>query len=84
MTLRIAVPNKGRLERPAADLLRQSGMRYEKTDRSLSVPVRNIDIELLFVRVERGVRIVQPYVNEERVVLVSVDEADRFVDDALR
>lgn len=52
MTLRIAVPNKGRLERPASELLRQSGMRYEKTDRSLSVPVANIDIELLFVRTD--------------------------------
>lgn len=52
MTLRIAVPNKGRLEKPAADLLRQSGMRYEKTERSLSVPVANVDIELLFVRTD--------------------------------
>jgi len=52
MTMRIAVPNKGRLERPATELLRQSGMRYEKTERSLSVPVANIDIELLFVRTD--------------------------------
>lgn len=52
MTLRIAVPNKGRLERPATQLLKQSGMRYEKTERSLSVPVANIDIELLFVRTD--------------------------------
>ena len=37
-TLRIALPNKGRLERPAADLLQHSGMRFEKTSRSLSVP----------------------------------------------
>ncbi len=51
-TLRFAVPNKGRLEQPTAALLRQSGMRFEKTTRSLSVPVGNVDIELLFVRTE--------------------------------
>lgn len=51
-TLRIALPNKGRLEQPATDLLRHSGMRFEKTTRSLSVPVSNVDIELLFVRTE--------------------------------
>ncbi len=51
-TLRFAIPNKGRLEQPAAALLRQSGMRFEKTTRSLSVPVGNVDIELLFVRTE--------------------------------
>ncbi len=46
------MPNKGRLERPAAELLRHSGMRFEKTERSLSVPVANIDVELLFVRTD--------------------------------
>ncbi len=51
-TLRIALPNKGRLDRPATDLLQHSGMRFEKTERSLSVPVSNVDIELLFVRTE--------------------------------
>ncbi len=50
--LRIAVPNKGRLQDPSADLLSHSGMRFEKTTRSLSVPVANVDIELLFVRTE--------------------------------
>lgn len=51
-TLRIAVPNKGRLEEPAAELLLHSGMGFEKTARSLSVPVANVDVELLFVRTE--------------------------------
>ena len=51
-TLRIAVPNKGRLQEPSADLFSHSGMRFEKTSRSLSVPVANVDIELLFVRTE--------------------------------
>jgi ATP phosphoribosyltransferase len=52
MTLRLAVPNKGRLEEPSATLLRQSGLSYEKTERALSVRVRNIDLELLFVRTD--------------------------------
>jgi len=52
MTLRIAVPNKGRLDEPATEVLRQSGMRFERTPRTLSVPVSNLDIELLFVRTE--------------------------------
>lgn len=51
-TLRIAMPNKGRMEEPSTALLAQSGMRYEKTPRSLSVPVANVDVELLFVRTE--------------------------------
>lgn len=52
MTLRLAVPNKGRLEAPAAALLRQAGIVYEKTDRALAVPVNNMELELLFVRTE--------------------------------
>jgi ATP phosphoribosyltransferase len=51
-TIRMAVPNKGRLEAPTTALLRQAGLRYEKTTRALSIPVRNIDLELLFVRTE--------------------------------
>ncbi len=50
--LRFAVPNKGRLEEPSATLLRESGLSYEKTERALSVRVRNIDLELLFVRTD--------------------------------
>lgn len=50
--IRMAVPNKGRLEEPTAAFLRQAGLRYEKTARALAVPVRNIDLELLFVRTE--------------------------------
>ena len=48
--LRIAVPNKGRLEKPATELLRQAGFRFERTERSLAVPLRDAPIELLFVR----------------------------------
>ena len=51
-TIRMAIPNKGRLEAPTAALLKQAGLRYEKTSRALAVPVRNIDLELLFVRTD--------------------------------
>lgn len=50
MTLKIALPNKGRLEKPSTELFRQAGFRFERTERSLSVPVRDTPIELLFVR----------------------------------
>lgn len=50
MSIRIALPNKGRLERPATELLRQAGFRFERTERSLAVPLRDAPIELLFVR----------------------------------
>lgn len=50
--LRLAIPNKGRMQQPTADLLRDAGLVYEKTDRALAVPVRNVDMELLFVRTE--------------------------------
>ena len=48
--LRIAVPNKGRLEAPACELLQQAGFGFERTARSLAVPLRDAPIELLFVR----------------------------------
>jgi ATP phosphoribosyltransferase len=50
--IRLAVPNKGRLQDPASALLGQAGLVYEKTERALSVPVRNVALELLFVRTE--------------------------------
>lgn len=50
MTIRIALPNKGRLEQPATDLFRRAGFRFERTERSLAVPVLDAPIELLFVR----------------------------------
>ena len=52
MTIRLAVPNKGRLQQPTANMLRQGGFSYEKTDRALAVPVRNMDLEVLFVRTD--------------------------------
>ena len=58
MTLKIAVPNKGRLERPASELFRQAGFRFERTERSLAVPVRDAPIELLYVRAKDVVELV--------------------------
>ena len=51
-TLRLAVPNKGRMKQPSIDLLRATGLSFESSDRALSVRVGNADIELLFVRTE--------------------------------
>ena len=51
-TLRLAVPNKGRLESATATLLRDAGLVFEKTERALSVSVHNVDLELLFVRAD--------------------------------
>ena len=51
-TLRIALPNKGRLKVPSVELLRAAGLAFEQTERALTVPVGNVDIELLFVRTE--------------------------------
>jgi ATP phosphoribosyltransferase len=48
--LRVAVPNKGRLEKPSTELLEQAGFRFERTERSLTVPLRDAPVELLFVR----------------------------------
>ena len=50
MNLRIAVPTKGRLADPSADLLRRAGIRFERSDRALSVTARSAPVELLFVR----------------------------------
>ncbi len=52
MTFALAVPNKGRLKEPSVKLLRDAGLSFEVTERALSVPVRNVDMELLFVRTE--------------------------------
>lgn len=48
----LAIPNKGRLRDPTLTLLRDAGLLFEMTERALSVPVRNVAIELLFVRTE--------------------------------
>ena len=50
--MRFAVPKKGRLEDPATRMLQQAGFRYERGERTLSVPVRGRNVELLFVRAD--------------------------------
>lgn len=48
--LRVALPNKGRLAEPAAELLLDAGIEVELSERRLTAVARNVDIELLFVR----------------------------------
>ena len=50
--MRVAVPNKGRLSDPSVELLRQAGLVFEPTTRALAVPVRNMPVEILFVRAD--------------------------------
>ncbi len=53
MVLRIAVPNKGRLNERAVELLVKSGLDLgEDWGRKLYVKVRNKDIEVIFVRAQ--------------------------------
>lgn len=52
MSFSFAVPNKGRMREPSIQLLKDAGLAFEVGDRALSVPVRNVDMELLFVRTE--------------------------------
>jgi len=56
--LRVAVPNKGRLLEPTERLLRDAGLVFERGSRALTVPVRNVPIELMFVRTEDVVELV--------------------------
>ncbi|MBT8208386.1 MAG: ATP phosphoribosyltransferase [Acidimicrobiia bacterium] len=64
MTIRLALPNKGRLEDPTQRLLADAGLVFEKTARSLTVPALNVDIELLFVRADDVVELVSDGVAE--------------------
>jgi len=56
--IRLAVPNKGRLLEPSERLLRDAGLVFERGARALTVPVRNVPIELMFVRAEDAVEMV--------------------------
>jgi ATP phosphoribosyltransferase len=48
--LRLAVPNKGRLQEATISLLRDAGLMFEATDRSLVARVQNHPLDILFVR----------------------------------
>ncbi len=56
--LRLAIPNKGRLMQPTTDLLRDAGLVFERTERTLSTPAQNVPIDLLFVRTEDVIEMV--------------------------
>jgi ATP phosphoribosyltransferase len=56
--MRLAIPNKGRLREPTVALLRDAGLVFEPTNRALSVRVRNVGLDLLFVRTEDIVELV--------------------------
>jgi ATP phosphoribosyltransferase len=59
MTLRLAVPNKGRLSERSVEVLQRAGLEIENEDgRKLYAPVKNIDFELMFLRAQDIVRFV--------------------------
>lgn len=79
--LRVAVPNKGRLLEPAERLLRDAGLVFERGSRALTVPVRNVPIELMFVRTEDVVELVADGVAGAGITgLDLVGEADADLD----
>ncbi len=48
--LRLAIPNKGRLQEATITLLHDAGLMFEATDRSLVARVQNHPLDILFVR----------------------------------
>lgn len=50
--LRIGVPSKGRLSEVARDLLKQAGLSFRQQERSLFARVREIPVEITFLRTE--------------------------------
>lgn len=51
-SLRLALPNKGRLADPAVALLRDAGLDFELSERRLTTAARNFELELMFVRTD--------------------------------
>ncbi len=59
MTLRLAVPNKGRLSERSIEILQRAGLDIENADgRKLYAPVKNVDFEIMFLRAQDIVRFV--------------------------
>jgi len=59
MTLRLAVPNKGRLSERSIEILQRAGLDIENADGGkLYAPVRNVDLEIMFLRAQDIVRFV--------------------------
>lgn len=50
--LRIGVPSKGRLYEPICELLRQAGLSFRRQDRSLFARVRDMPIDITFLRTD--------------------------------
>jgi ATP phosphoribosyltransferase len=59
MTLRLAVPNKGRLSDRSVEILKRAGLDIENGgERKLYAPVKNMDFEIMFLRAQDIVRFV--------------------------
>jgi ATP phosphoribosyltransferase len=59
MTLRMAVPNKGRLSDRSVEILKRAGLDIENGgERKLYAPVKNMDFEIMFLRAQDIVRFV--------------------------
>jgi ATP phosphoribosyltransferase len=59
MTLRMAVPNKGRLSDRSVEILRRAGLDLNNGgERKLYAPVKNMDFEIMFLRAQDIVRFV--------------------------
>ena len=50
--LRVGVPSKGRLSDQAIDLLKQAGLSFRRQDRSLFARVREIPVDITFLRTD--------------------------------
>ena len=79
--LRLAIPNKGRLKEATTKLLREAGLSFEQNERALSVRVRNVEIDLLFVRTEDVVELVADHTADLGITGLDIaEEADRALD----
>jgi ATP phosphoribosyltransferase len=52
MNLRIGVPSKGRLAETAAELLKEAGLSFRRSERSLFARCREVPIDVTFLRTE--------------------------------
>ena len=50
--LRLAIPNKGRMQQPSLDLLHDAGLRFEDGTRALTARVDGFPLDILFVRTD--------------------------------
>jgi len=50
--LRLAVPNKGRMQAPTLQLLRDAGLKFEDSTRALTARVDGFPLDILFVRTD--------------------------------